>query len=65
MDLKNNVAEYLCFGKTLFIYFSEMLKVNHAFQIQGDVINECREDGKVSLNIGIKKKVYMEKQALT
>lgn len=46
--------QYLCFGKTFFIYFSEMLKVNHAFQIQGDVINECREDGKASFNIGKK-----------
>lgn len=41
-----------------------MLKVNHAFQIQGDVINECRDDRKASFNIG-SKKMYMEKQALT
>lgn len=55
MDLKNNVAELMfVFGTTLFIYFLEMLRVNHPFQAQRDVINECREDGETSPNTGLK-----------
>lgn len=30
-----------------------MLNVNHPFQAQRDVINECREDGKTSPSTGI------------
>lgn len=48
MDLKNNVAEliFVFWQDFIYLFFLEMLKVNHPFQAQGDVINECREDGK-------------------
>lgn len=35
-----------------------MVKVNHPFQAQGDIINECREDGKPSPSVGVKYSLY-------
>lgn len=41
-----------------------MLNVNHPFQAQRDVINECREDGKTSPSPGIDN-FGLEKETLT
>jgi hypothetical protein len=55
MDPKNNRAELMFVFWQYFIYlfFLEMLNVNHPFQAQRDVINESREDGKTSPSSGI------------